>query len=379
VHKYIAFDLTNIILANIFCSFVDFLTKMFEMEDYRKPLTVWYNHTKRDLPWRESQDPYHIWVSEVILQQTRVQQGLDYYYRFLKLFPDVKSLAAADEEEVLKAWQGLGYYSRARNMHHAAKTIMKEYNGDFPADYSSIRNLKGIGDYTAAAISSIAFGLPHAVVDGNVYRVLSRLFGISTPIDSAAGKKEFSNLAQIMLDTDHPGEFNQSLMELGALQCLPVQPDCVECPLSMKCFAFAHQSIADYPVKSKQVKQRDRYFNYLYLHHSNILFLEKRDNKDIWSNMYQFPLIETPGPSTPEEVITSSKWRNILGKRAFIIENIHPERIHLLTHQRLHIRFFSIRVEDEKTAGHLFSVKVDDLIRYPVPKPVENFLLEKGH
>lgn len=349
------------------------------MESYRKALTVWYNHTKRELPWRESSDPYKIWVSEVVLQQTRVQQGLDYYRAFLQIFPDVKSLALAPEEEVLKVWQGLGYYSRARNMHHAARTILSEHEGIFPNDYHAIRKLKGIGDYTAAAIASISFGLPYAVVDGNVFRVLSRLFGISTPIDSSTGKKEFYNLAQLMLDTNHPGEFNQSLMELGSIQCLPTQPLCLTCPLSHKCHAYINRSVASFPVKSKQVKQKDRYLNYLYLHHSKKLFLEKREGKDIWQNMYQFPLIETTVPSSPEEVISSDAWREFFKDLTFTIETVFPERIHLLTHQRLHIRFFSISLDGTAMPDSLIAVELDEIARYPVPKPVENFLKEMGH
>ena len=211
-----------------------FLQNWIILDEYRKALTVWYNHSKRELPWRESHDPYKIWVSEVILQQTRVNQGMDYYHNFLKSFPNVAELAEANEEEVLKVWQGLGYYSRARNMHHAAKTILSLHGGKFPEDYASIRNLKGIGDYTAAAIASISFNLPYAVVDGNVFRVLSRLFGIFTSIDTSAGKKEFHSLAQMMLDTAQPGQFNQALMELGAIQCIPDRPDCENCPLSTK-------------------------------------------------------------------------------------------------------------------------------------------------
>ncbi len=349
------------------------------MDEYRKALTVWYNHSKRELPWRESLDPYKIWVSEVILQQTRVQQGKDYYHNFLQLFPDVKSLAEAEEEKVLKVWQGLGYYSRARNMHHAAKTIMSEHGGIFPDDYNSIKKLKGIGDYSAAAISSIAFNLPYAVVDGNVFRVLSRLFGIKTPIDSTAGKKEFYALARMMLDTVHPGEFNQALMEFGALHCLPDQPLCNTCPLAMKCCAYAGQSVSQFPVKSKQVKQKERYLNFLYLHQGAKIFLEKRGDKDIWRNMYQFPLIETALPSTAGEIINSEGWKALLGNLNFTIESVFPEKVHLLTHQRLNIRFFAVRLEEGNLPDHFIMIEQADITRYPVPKPVENFLLQMGH
>jgi A/G-specific adenine glycosylase len=349
------------------------------LDEYRKVLTDWYNHSKRELPWRQSRDPYKIWVSEVILQQTRVRQGLDYYHNFLKSFPNVKKLAEAGEEEVLKVWQGLGYYSRARNMHHAAKTILAEHGGKFPEDYLSIRNLKGIGDYTAAAIASISYNLPYAVVDGNVYRVLSRLFGIPTSIDSSAGKKEFLSLAEMMLDKSHPGDSNQALMELGALQCLPDQPACSTCPLMTKCYAFTHQLVHNFPVRAKRVKQKERYLNFLYLHYNQFLFLEKRGDKDIWRNMYQFPLIETTNPASAETVIESDAWKKILSNIAFTIEAVSPEIIHVLTHQRLHIRFFTVRLNNAKPPGHLIAAEKSELSGYPVPKPVENFLLQMGH
>lgn len=349
------------------------------MEDFRKVLTVWYNHNKRELPWRESKDPYKIWVSEVILQQTRVNQGMEYYFNFLAAFPDIKSLANAPEEEVLKAWQGLGYYSRARNIHHAAKTILADHGGVFPDNYQAIRNLKGIGDYTAAAISSIVFNLPHAVVDGNVYRVLARLFGITTPIDSSAGKKEVYSLAREMLDKEHPGEFNQALMEFGAIQCLPQQPLCSGCPLSIRCQAFISRSVSSFPVKSKKVSQRDRYLTYLYIESRNFLFLEKRGDRDIWRNMYQFPLIETTGPATPEEVADSAEWKNLFENVKVVGLAVYPERIHLLSHQRLHIRFMAVSTEGTQFDPGLIRVDKSAAGKYPVPKPVEVFLLEMGH
>ncbi len=350
------------------------LQNCFQLENYRIALTVWYNHNKRELPWRESSDPYKIWVSEVILQQTRVQQGTEYYNRFLAQFPNVWSLADAPEEEVLKIWQGLGYYSRARNMHHAAKTIRDLHLGVFPSDYSSIRKLKGVGDYTAAAIASIAFGLPYSVVDGNVYRVLSRLFGISTPIDSPAGKKIFSDLAQLLLDTDCPGDSNQAMMEFGALQCIPVFPSCSTCPLAEKCQALLNQSVGNFPVKTKKTKQKKRYFNYLYLHQHGKICIEKRGETDIWRNMYQFPLLETTHPTSAEEVIGSKAWAKIFGHTNYTIEKIYSEKIHLLTHQRLHLRFFSIRISGKNLPVNFLSTELADLSKYPVPKPIENFL-----
>ncbi len=349
------------------------------MDEYRKALTVWYYHNKRELPWRESRDPFKIWVSEVILQQTRVKQGLAYYHEFIRTFPDIKSLANAPEEEVLKVWQGLGYYSRARNMHHAAKTIMNVHGGIFPSDYSSIRNLKGIGDYSAAAIASLAFNLPYAVVDGNVFRVLSRLFGISTTINSSGGKKEFSNLAQDLLDTSQPGEFNQALMEFGAIQCVPGQPDCQNCPLSLKCYAYTNQLVTKLPVKSNQTKQKERFLNYLFVRRENGILLGKRADKDIWRNMYQFPLIETPAPATPEMIIQSNDWMELFPEGTCRLDAVSPETIHLLTHQRLHIRFFSITLIADRVPNGLILVDKNEVTTFPVPKPIENFLKESGY
>jgi len=222
------------------------------MPEFYKILTVWYQQNKRDLPWRAKNDPYLVWVSEIILQQTRVEQGTAYFFRFIKLFPDVKSLANAPENEVLKVWQGLGYYSRARNMHFAARQIMTDYNGIFPDTYNNIGKLKGVGSYTAAAIASIAFGLPYAAIDGNVYRVLSRVFAIDTPIDSTKGKLEFSELANELLDWQNPALFNEALMDFGALQCIPQNPDCNKCPFRDQCLAFAQNKINQFPVKSKK-------------------------------------------------------------------------------------------------------------------------------
>src|ERR1035437_3971325 len=237
------------------------------MPDFHKILTLWYQQNKRDLPWRMNNDPYSVWVSEIILQQTRIDQGTAYYLRFIRRFPDIESLANSSEEEVLKMWQGLGYYSRARNMHHAARQIMTEFNGRFPDSYNIIRTLKGVGDYTAAAIASISFGSENVVIDGNVYRVLSRIFGIATPIDTTNGKKEFSILAHSLLDKQNPGIFNEALMEFGALQCVPRNPLCIQCPFQDRCVALKNNQIDQFPVKSKQPKQKNRYFNYLFINY----------------------------------------------------------------------------------------------------------------
>ncbi|MBV5343686.1 A/G-specific adenine glycosylase, partial [bacterium] len=258
-----------------------------------KALTNWYNQNKRELPWRDITDPYRIWISEIILQQTRVNQGMRYYLRFVERFPDVKTLAVAEEDEVLKYWQGLGYYSRARNIHKTAKIITEKHKGIFPKNHSDILLLKGIGEYTAAAICSFAYNQPYAVVDGNVFRVLSRVFGIETPIDSTSGKKEFTQLAEKLLDKKEPGLHNQSIMEFGALQCVPVQPDCGVCPLQTVCKAYSLNMADKLPVKATKTKVRERFFNYFYIEYQDKIFIQKRSEKDIWQNLYELPLVES--------------------------------------------------------------------------------------
>ena len=256
-------------------------------------LIEWYDENKRNLPWRDTSDPYKIWVSEVILQLTRVAQGLNYYLQFVEQFPTVNALAESSEEDVLKAWQGLGYYSRARNLHQGAKDVVALHKSKLPASYKEIISIKGIGEYTAAAILSIAYNKPFAVVDGNVYRVLSRLFAIDTPIDMSAGKKQFAKLAQNLIDVSNPAKYNQAIMELGALQCTPVQPLCDSCPLQYLCVAKQLNMQSEFPVKSKKVKVRNRYLHYFHIEYEGYTYLNKRIGKDIWKNMYEFPLIET--------------------------------------------------------------------------------------
>lgn len=272
--------------------------------EFARVLLKWYEEHKRPLPWRDTKDPYRIWISEIILQQTRVAQGYDYYLRFLERFPDVFVLAAASEDEVMQQWQGLGYYSRARNLHAAAKTIAAL--GHFPTTYEEIRTLKGVGDYTAAAISAFAFGLPTAVVDGNVYRVLARHFGIFTPIDTTAGKKVFRELAQQLLDELHPGDYNQALMDFGALQCTPQNPQCTDCPLSDTCVAYSAACVEQLPVKSKKTKVKTRYFVYLYLRCEGKIFLHRRGAGDIWQGLYEPPLLEFEHKAEFDEVVRTA-------------------------------------------------------------------------
>jgi len=348
------------------------------MPKFHKILTVWYQQNARDLPWRAKNDPYYVWVSEIILQQTRVDQGTAYFRRFIKLFPDVKSLALASENDVLKAWQGLGYYSRARNIHTAARQIMNEFNGIFPDTYINIVYLKGIGSYTAAAIASIAFGLPYAAIDGNVYRVLSRVFGIATPIDSTNGKNEFNVLANELLDRQNPGIFNEALMEFGAMQCKPQNPECPICPFQNQCYAFANNEIAKLPVKSKQTIVKNRYFNYIFIRQENFVYLEKRSEKDIWQNLYQFPLIESEKSLANDEILTNEKFRSIFEGQEITIDSISHEITHILTHQKLNVRFIEITSLNSENIFPWIKVHSEDVPDYPVPKLIENFLSAKS-
>lgn len=265
-------------------------------------LLEWYKENKRELPWRDTTDPYLIWISEIILQQTRVAQGYEYFLRFVRRFPDVASLAAASEDEVMKYWQGLGYYSRARNLHAAAKSM----NGKFPVTYEDVRGLKGVGDYTAAAICAFAYNMPYAVVDGNVYRVLSRYLGIDTPIDSTEGKKVFAVLAQEMLDERRPTDYNQAIMDFGAIQCTPQSPNCMFCPLADRCFALSKGLIAHLPVKQHKTKTVNRYFNYIYVRMGAETLIHKRTENDIWKNLFELPLVEAERDLSEEEFFSIS-------------------------------------------------------------------------
>lgn len=315
-------------------------------------LVQWYEENRRELPWREVRDPYFIWISEVILQQTRVVQGLDYYHRFTERFPSVKELASATEDEVLLYWQGLGYYSRARNLHAAAKQVMERHNGIFPTDYHELKALKGVGDYTAAAVSSFSSEAPFAVVDGNVYRVLSRLFDIDTPIDSTKGKKEFAELAQHLLEEHMKGNkhtesslFNQGMMELGSLVCTPKSPDCPNCPVTGYCLARQNKTTDQRPVKFGKTKQRIRHFHYLHLTDpdGNTL-LARRNKKDIWQGLYEFPLIETETPLTFDALEEKKEFNELLKKDGYtLIESIAMPK-HILSHQVIHAVFHRLSV-----------------------------------
>ena len=315
------------------------------MNNFSEILINWYREHKRELPWRESSDPYLIWISEIILQQTRVVQGYDYFIRFIKRFPDVTSLAEADEDEVMKFWQGLGYYSRARNLHAAARSM----NGVFPKTYPEVLALKGVGEYTAAAICSFAYNMPYAVVDGNVYRVLSRYLGIETPIDSTEGKKLFASLAGEFLDKSRPAVYNQAIMDFGAIQCTPQNPACLFCPLAGSCMALSKSMVAQLPVKQHKTKTTERFLNYIYVRAGACTFINKRTGNDIWKNLFELPLIETASSVTEEELLALPEFIKLFDKEEVpVVRSICRNVKHVLSHLVLYANFYEV-VLPEKT------------------------------
>lgn len=342
-------------------------------------LLEWYRLNQRDLPWRKTKDPYKIWLSEIILQQTRVAQGKDYYLKFVNHYPTVNSLALASEEEVLKDWQGLGYYSRARNLHTAAKFISNELKNKFPTTYQEIKKLKGVGEYTSAAIASFAFNLPHAVVDGNVYRVLSRIFGIETPIDSTDGKKNFAALAQSLLSKDHPADFNQAIMEFGAIQCTPKKPNCMFCPFTDQCYALKTGTVEQLPIKEKKLKQKKKYLNYLIFETEKQIIINKREQKGIWQNLYDFPLIESTKALNEKQIIQSEEFVSLVKQQEYQISGVSEIRKHILSHQILFAKFIHLRLKNEKALDKIGfeKIKKKELIKRPIPKLIENYLNEE--
>ncbi len=350
---------------------------MADIEEIKGTLHSWYIQNKRHLPWRETTDPYFIWLSEVILQQTRIDQGLSYFNRFIDAYPNVKLLADASEDDVLKLWQGLGYYSRARNLHHAAKTIAHEFEGIFPSDYKCIIKLKGVGEYTAAAITSISFNLPYAVVDGNVYRFISRLFGIDIPIDSTNGKKLFKELASEMLDKKDPGLHNQAMMEFGALQCTPQKPNCQECVFNETCMALKENKIDKLPVKQGKIKIKHRYFNYIILTGKNHTYLQKRTKNDIWRNLFEFPVVETEQKTEIDQVLKEiDRFTEVTNNTELEVSTWQKQ---VLSHQHIHYRFIQLKQTEEKPGTeNLIRVDKKDIFKFAVPKPVEQKLTQLG-
>ncbi|MFZ2285335.1 MAG: A/G-specific adenine glycosylase [Lutibacter sp.] len=338
---------------------------------FSKQLICWYLQNKRNLPWRSTLNPYTIWLSEIILQQTRVDQGMSYYLKFIKKFPKVFDLAAASEEQVLKLWQGLGYYSRARNLHFSAKYIVNELNGKFPASYNELLKLKGVGDYTASAIASICFNEPTAVVDGNVYRVLARYFGINTAINSSAGIKEFKQLAQQLINEENPGTHNQAIMEFGALMCKPNNPDCTNCPLNNSCYALSKNSVKDLPVKEKKAKIKTRHFNYIVVQSSDHKTKIVKRETGIWQNLYEFPLVESSNFMDEKQLIEHEIFKELFTNMETTVELFDKEvLVHKLTHQHIYAKFWVVTT----TASTNFELSWDAVKKYPVPALIDNFL-----
>lgn len=339
---------------------------------FQKKLLKWFDENRRSFPWRENKEPYNVWLSEIILQQTRTAQGLPYYESFLSAFPTVTALAKASEDQVMKLWQGLGYYSRARNLHATAQQITEQYDGKFPNDFDQIKSLKGIGDYTASAITSICFNQEQAVVDGNVYRVLSRTFGINHPIDTSGAHKVFKDKAQILMRGAPPGDFNQAMMEFGALQCVPKNPNCLDCIFQNECLAFQQGKVSLLPVKGKKLKVKKRYLHYfVMIDDLKNTLLEKRKGKGIWQNLYQFPLIET---FEKRKNFTDQEFKKLLSEHQisadFIMEKWNEQPVlHKLTHQHLEINFWIVKLNQSDS----LDTESSEIQDYPMPRVLQNF------
>ena len=335
-------------------------------ENFSLVLIKWYNLNKRNLPWRNTNDPYKIWISEIILQQTRVEQGLPYYNKFILNFPNIIKLSQAKEDKVLKLWQGLGYYSRARNLHFTSKYITEKLNGEFPKNYDGLIKLKGVGKYTASAISSFAYNEKKAVLDGNVFRVLSRYFGVFDPIDSTLGLKLFEEISFKNLPIKNIATYNQSIMEFGALQCKPASPNCELCPLNFNCWAFLNNEISSLPVKNKKIIKKERFFNFIVLANEKFVFIEKRIKNDIWKNLYQFPLFEDSD--------LNFKPAKDLVKNGVLLKKTKIN--HILTHQRLNVVFWHYNVNKLEKNKKYKTIEIKKIDQYPVPKIVENYIAE---
>jgi A/G-specific adenine glycosylase len=348
---------------------------------FRKELMKWFEASHRPLPWKGERDPYLIWLAEIILQQTRVEQGLPYYERFKARYPQVQALAEAPPDEVMKLWEGLGYYSRARNLQQTAQYVTLELGGKFPRDYEGLRRLKGVGEYTAAAIASFAYGLPHAVLDGNVFRVLARFFGISTPIDSSAGKRQFSELAQVLIAGQDPAQHNQAMMDFGATHCTPKAPACSTCPLRPACQAFQQEKVDKWPVKAKKLQRKARYFHYLVFNQAGYVWLQKRAASDIWQQLYEFPLLEFDRLTcVPDELRASTLWQKLLGKQEAHFRQSSPPFSQVLTHQKIHAIFWEIELPPGTTieSEGLKPEKRENLPKFAFPKIIAQYLKDNS-
>ena len=337
-------------------------------------ILIWYKQTARNLPWRQTKDPYKIWLSEIILQQTRVAQGLPYYLKFVDKYPDIKSFANATEDDILHLWQGLGYYSRGRNMHHCARTIMEEYSGEFPKTYAELRKLKGIGDYTAAAISSFAFGEKNPAIDGNIIRVMSRLFGIFDTPYTKESKKAVKMYSNSLMENVPAADYNQAMMEFGALQCVPKNPDCGVCPVADFCFALKNNSVKKLPAPSKKIVVKNRYFYFLVIHHKEKIYLQKRTANDIWKNLFQFPLIETSQIQQDLNLLITEFFKS----DNFVINNISPSYEHKLTHRKIHTVFIDLSLNKEINDTEYILERKENIKNYAFPKLIHLYLNSKN-
>ncbi len=338
-------------------------------------LISWYLKHKRDLPWRNTKDPYIIWLSEIILQQTRVEQGMPYFNHFVEKYPSVKDLALASEDEVMRSWQGLGYYSRARNLHSAAKQVLNDYNAEFPSNYTELQKLKGVGEYTAAAIASFAYQEVCPVLDGNVFRFLSRYFGIKTPINASSAKKEYLSVASELIDSKQPDIFNQAIMEFGALQCKPKSPNCTICPFIDSCTAYKNNEVDLLPIKEKKGKRSVRYFYYFVHRFDNKIALSKRTQKDIWQQLYEFPMFESNLELDEKGIFSMANELNLISNESQIL-SISKKIKHVLSHQDIYAVFFEIQdphFQHQNRGKYLF-IKDDEIREFALPRLIEQYL-----
>jgi A/G-specific adenine glycosylase len=351
---------------------------MSDLAYFREQLILWAMEEHRPLPWKGIKDPYKIWLSEIMLQQTRVEQGMPYYQKFIQRWPEVQDLAGAQDDEVMKMWEGLGYYSRARNMLKAARMVVQDYGGKFPDSRESLQHLPGVGNYTSAAIASFAYGAPVAVVDGNVYRVLSRYMGVAEPIDTEAGKKIFDNLAREALDANQSATYNQAIMDFGALVCKPRQPMCEACPVNQRCQAWQHGQVSLFPVRGKKPARRRRYFEYLVLGDEHRVCIRKRDGKDIWDGLYEFLMIERDDLSGTEAMLMESAlWRQAMAGLDIAVSGVSEPFRQVLTHQEIVARFWDIRViSGEICLGQAENMVIErqSLHKFAFPKIITQYL-----
>ena len=326
------------------------------------------------MPWKYETDPYRVWISEIILQQTKVEQGLGYYNRFIINFPTVFDLAKAEDAEVFKMWEGLGYYNRCKNLLTTARHLTTVLDGIFPSTYEEIIKLKGIGEYTASAIASFVFNLPRAVVDGNVYRLLTRVFGIKTPIDTNNGKAELKTLAAQLLDKEFPGIYNQAIMDFGAIVCKPKLPLCEICPLKYICYAFRHAEVHSLPVKSQKLIRKERWLYYIIIRYKEQVYIRKRTEKDIWQNLYEFPLLEKYKEADIKELTADDKFTDLMSGNSYSIVSVSNLRSQLLTHQIIRGAFITISIPHPLKTDSFKSVSKEELSALPLPKFITAYL-----